>query len=174
MGEVQDIVGAILFLENAPFINGRNPARRPMASRSLPEWSDGLGRCSSSQQSTTSQQETYNSDRQHSNHPGEDHSRAHERDTPTEGTADRGREQASSRRSEQAHELDVRGHRRGRRRELGMGRSSGRRIPKANGCLGRCPRYQARGHREGMSTRLVALSMAAVVPAGAGSTVSER
>jgi hypothetical protein len=121
MVEVQDIVDAILFLENAPFFIERNPARRPMASRSLKEWSDGLGRCSSSQRSTTSQQGTYNADRQHSDYTGGDASGARERDTPTEGTVDRGREQASSRRPEQAHELDVRGHRRGRRRELGMG-----------------------------------------------------
>jgi 4-oxalocrotonate tautomerase len=48
MVEVKDIVDAILFLEKAAFMKA-NPARRPMASRSLLEWSDRLGRYSSSQ-----------------------------------------------------------------------------------------------------------------------------
>jgi len=52
--------------------------------------------------------------------------------------------------------------------------SSSQGIPKANGCLDPCPRYQARGHREGMSTWLVPLPVAAVVPAGAGGAVPER
>src|SRR5882724_707994 len=159
MAEIRDFVDAILFLENAPYIDWPNPARRPMATRTLPEWSDGLGRCSSSQRSTTSQQETYDADRQHTDHAGGDASGVHARDGRTEGTPDRGRQQASSRRLKQAHELDVRGHRRIRHRELGMGRSSRRGTPKANGRLGPSSRYdRTREHREGMSRRLIPLS----------------
>src|SRR6478736_6959241 len=53
MLEIQDIVDAIRFLENAPFIKRRYPACRPIAGPSLLEWSDGMGRRSSSQRSTT-------------------------------------------------------------------------------------------------------------------------
>jgi hypothetical protein len=58
MLEIQDIVDAILFLKNAPFIKWRYLARRPMASRSLVEWSDVVGTALPVNDQPQSQQET--------------------------------------------------------------------------------------------------------------------